>query len=441
MLGALLTACGADSSVETTAPEPAGAGRPQPWRQLPDPPLSARSGAAIGWTGEEILVVGGSTYVCPPTAGCVGPTEPPLRDGAAFDPTNGEWRSISAAPAPVPPHQPTAHLGSDVYVLVTPWAGSEPGPATLLRYQSVDDAWTSYDVPPGAHVGGVVAAGTGLVVYPGSDERGEAPDLWFDPSSGAWSELPRDPLSPAFDRVYAWNGQNLYLFAKQITPSPGGASGPALVNAAVLHEDGWEQLPTGEVRGFWAVIADGNRIVAPMLGCADGGQVNNYGRCIPNGAVFDATRGTWTELPDAPSRDDKHVRSSGALTRRELLLASLGHYMLDLTTDTWFRMPAIDEHDDDATVQRTFAGAGPYGFAFGGARFEPDDWSGKLLADAWLWTPSGVPRQAERDAPRQLTTLTAEIASGGGHGRAPSWPPRSAVPSPLAPTALPRLPG
>ena len=386
VLAVFVAACGADPSVEAVGPQSGAVAEPPPWRQLDAPPLAARSGAAIGWTGEEIVVVGGSTFVCPPGADCPAPIEPPFRDGAALHPATGDWRPIADAPVPVSPHQRTAQLGGHVYVLVKPWDdGLRPG-ATLLRYRPDTDAWASYEVPTDAYVGGLLAAGTGLVVYPGSDESGETPDLWFDPMTEAWSELPEDPLNPSFDRLYAWNDDGLHLFAKDITPSPGGASGPALVNAAVLVDGAWRELPTGETLGFWAVISDADRIVAPALGCADGGQVNNFGRCIPHGAVFNTHTGTWAELPDAPSRGDKDVHSSGAFTADEVLLASVGHHMLDLTTDSWLRMPDIDDENDGATVQRTFAGAGPYGFAFGGARFEENDFTGELLGDAWLWT-------------------------------------------------------
>jgi hypothetical protein len=287
----------------------------------------------------------------------------------------------------VPPNQPTARLGSDVYVLVAPGApGSAVRKTTLLHYRTANDTWTVHDVPSSATGGRLLATDTALVIYPESDERGETPDLWFDPVDGSWSELPLDPLSPSFDRTYAWDGEDLYLFAKQITPSPGGANGPSLINVAVLDENAWQQLATGQVIGFWDIIVDDNRIVAPMLGCADGGATNNYGRCIPYGAVFDtATRG-WSDLPNAPSPGDKNIRSSGALTASQLLLTGLGSAMLDLTTDTWFRMPKIDEGRDDATAQRTIAGAGPYGFAFGGVRFGPEDPGGMLLRDSWLWT-------------------------------------------------------
>ncbi len=340
----------------------------------------------IGWTGEEVLVVGGSTYMCPPSADCMGPTESPFRDGAALNPLTAEWRQIADAPLPVST-APTARLGRDVYFLeVTP---STPGAGerqtTLLRYRSDADTWTAHDVPSAATGGRLVATDAEMVVYPESDEHGETPDLRFSPDDGSWAQLPADPLSPSFDRTYAFDGEDLYLFAKEVTPSPGGASGPALIQAAVLHDDTWAHLGSGEVLGAWDLIVDEDRIVAPMLGCADGGATNNYGRCIPEGGVFDTTTRTWRALPNAPR--DRNARSSGAVTDNQLLLTGLGNPMLDLTTDTWFDMPDIDRADDSVTTQRSLAAAGPYGFAFGGARFDPENSRGTLLAEAWLWTP------------------------------------------------------
>ena len=46
------------------------------WEALPDPPLSPRSQVVGVWTGSEVLFVGGNTWLCPPGADCVAPTDP-----------------------------------------------------------------------------------------------------------------------------------------------------------------------------------------------------------------------------------------------------------------------------------------------------------------------------------------------------------------------------
>ena len=383
-----LTGCGAGATTDVTAADDAQSSEPPTWQRVADPPIAPREGAAIAWTGEEILVFGGSTFLCPPNAHCLPPKDPPFKDGAAYEPVAGTWRTIADAPMPVG-HATTATLNGDVYALATPRTSEAPDPrtTTLLRYRPRIDEWSSYPVPLGVPLGGLTATDAAIVVYADSDESGPVPDLLFNPAEDSWTELPADPLSPAFDRRYAWDGDALHLFARDITPSPGGASGPSLVTAARLDGNDWTELPTGETLGFWSVIVDGDRIVSPELGCADGGEVNGYGRCIPFGAVFNTTTGTWAELPNAPRRGAKDVASSGAITAENVLLSSVGHPMLDLRTNTWFEMPRIDQQTTSGTtVQRTLAGAGPYGFAFGGSRFGPADPGGTLLGDAWLWS-------------------------------------------------------
>lgn len=384
---ALLPACGSDDTTDLTGNS--GPVEIPGWERVADPPLAPRSGASIVWTGEEILVVGGSAFLCPPGADCVDPEDPPFRDGAAFDPETGTWRSIADAPVPVPGLASTATMNGDVYGLApTDQDGTGSPGLSLLRYRSKEDAWDIVEIPDATDVHGIVATDDAIVVYPTTDEFGDAPDQRFEKSDGSWATLPDDPLGPSFDRHYLWNHDGLHLFAKELTPSPGGEDGPSFVRGAVLDGDTWAELPTADSVSFWSAIVDNHRIVSPELGCVDGGEVNNYGRCISQGAVFDSQTRTWTPLPNEPHRGEKDVFGSGAVTSDSVLLTSLGHPMLDLVTDTWFTMPTIpDDYDDGAFVQRNFAGAGPYGFAFGGSVFGPDQPSGALLDDAWIWRP------------------------------------------------------
>ena len=79
---------------------PASSAPAERWERLPDPPLSPRNGTVSVWTGDEVLVVGGDEWSCPPNASCATPEFPPLGDGAAYDPEAKTWRSIADAPVP-----------------------------------------------------------------------------------------------------------------------------------------------------------------------------------------------------------------------------------------------------------------------------------------------------------------------------------------------------
>ena len=68
--------------------------------------------------------------------------------------------------------------------------------------------------------------------------------------------------------------------------------------------------------------SDRHRLIAPVLGCADGGETNGYGRCIPYGAVFDTTANEWGDLPNAPGKDRKGVSSYGGVSGTDLVAGS-----------------------------------------------------------------------------------------------------------------------
>lgn len=81
----------------------AGSDEADAWRELAAPPLSPRETPTGFWTGEEVVLVGGSDAPpCPPNAGCQVPKVPPLADGAAFDPASGAWRAIGDARSAFP---------------------------------------------------------------------------------------------------------------------------------------------------------------------------------------------------------------------------------------------------------------------------------------------------------------------------------------------------
>lgn len=391
VLALALSGCGERDEVSSDGGAgPAATSAARGWEPLPDAPLSPRDQAVIAWTGREILVFGGTTFLCPPTAGCAAPAEDPaLSDGAAYDPESREWRPIAPAPWAVPFARPVT-VGGDVYVLAT--STHDPDPSTsLLRYRPADDAWDAFEVPLEAPVWGLAASDRDVLVFHESDDEVEHPDLRFEPASERWSELPADPLSPSFDRQLVAVGDRLVLLAKDLSPSPGGADGPAFVEAAVLTDGVWDELPPADAIGHGPTAVVDDRVVLAALGCADGGATNGYGRCVPNGGVLDLATENWSPLPDPPT-DSADAATVGVSTAAGVALWSLGNefagsWFLDTTAATWTTVPALDQPGDDTIVSRTVGGAGPYGVVFGGSRFGPGFADGELLGDAYLWRP------------------------------------------------------
>ncbi|MXW58708.1 MAG: hypothetical protein F4X68_01805 [Acidimicrobiia bacterium] len=235
--------------------------------------------------------------------------------------------------------------------------------------------------------------GDKIVLYATTDENGTAPDWEFDPALESWRELPDDPLGPGFNRSMVWNGEALFLFDKALVDSPGGADGPSYTRAARYQNGAWTALPTADTIGPGPELVDGHRLIAPVLGYADGGTNNNFGRCIPYGAVFDTTANEWSELPKAPRQGRKGIWVNGGVSDTDLVARSTRGPFFDATADEWFDLPPLDpETDPDSNdannqtfIARRAASIGDAIMVVGGAEYGPG--GGALLADAYIWTP------------------------------------------------------
>ena len=372
LLGGAGVGCGDTSSddasggpVRPAASSPASSsGAKGRWEQLPPPPLSGRTGAVAAWTGDEVVVVGGWTYLCPPAADCVAPTEPPFTDGAAFDPASRTWREIAPAPVGVV-HASTAVIGGDVYVLHDQQA---------MRYRPADDEWDVLPSLPGAGGHRLVASAGAVIAASTSDEQEERPDWRLDLVDGtglAWEELPDDPLPPSYDRFLVAVDDRLLLFAKPL----GGGEDLARVQAAVLESTGeseWRPLPDAPGSGFQAWAIDGRVVLNPHFGPAAGG------------GVFDVAAQTWAPLPAPPEADTWRGDMAGVLGSAGAEFEYTSGWVLDLAAERWLEIPTHDGHPtgDDFDVAKAAIGRGL--FTFGGARWE-DGAEGRLVADAWWW--------------------------------------------------------
>jgi hypothetical protein len=376
-----VAACGDGAVAPPPGPETGAGG----WRALPPSPLSPRDGAIALSIGDEVVFVGGSdARPCPPSAGCLPPDRAPLADGAAFRPATGSWQRIADAPVPVE-WAATAVVGDVAYLLVPGNRGRPGAPAAFLAYRAGADRWLRLPAPPGdpQRDASLVAAGGGIVAVSGSDERGEAPDLLFDPAARAWSRLPPDPLSPSFDRAAAWDGREPVLFDHALVPNPGSTE-PALTRAAALDlgSGSWRRLPDSDMLGTGPWFRARGRLVSPLLGGADGGEVNGWGRFVPYGGVLDPRPGVWSRLPDPPTRDGF---GAGVLVRDRANYFGHRGWVLDVSAGRWTAIPELDR--GPLVTGRSAGAAGRDLVVFGGARWEGA--RGALLDDAWAWSPPG----------------------------------------------------
>jgi len=353
------------------------------WRRLPAPPLSPRNFSIVVGVGDQMLVVGGWEFLCPPDADCMSPDGPWFRDGAVYDRRTDSWSPTAPAPfGLIREHHAATALDGSVYLL----SDCADGPACdgarrLLSYDLAADRWTDHGPVPGdrpRHSRYLVPFGERLLVHSGSDEGGEVADLVFDPARASWAELPDDPLPRSYDRTLAPAGDQLVLAALPINP-PGGESGRP---AARFDPDTgrWARLPGAPGNAFG------------LLPTSRGVLLN--GRFVDSpGWILDPTTWDWSELPTAAGADhdlsgvldgDSAIydvpNSVGEMTTTQRLLA------YDAVTEAFVAIPALppraDVYDDSS------AALGRDLFVYGGQRWSGRgaDAEGELVGDAWLWT-------------------------------------------------------
>ena len=122
------------------------------WQRAPAPPLQPRESAIGLWTGSEALIIGGSAAApCPSNASCDAPDEPPLRDGAAFDPRTRTWRRLARAPVGFEFAQ-RAVVGRTAYLSVPGSPVRPRAPRAFLGYQFDRDRWRRMPEHPAARL-------------------------------------------------------------------------------------------------------------------------------------------------------------------------------------------------------------------------------------------------------------------------------------------------
>ena len=357
------------------------------WTRIPDLPLDGRVEANIVRVGDEIVVFGGTDFTCPPNADCEYGETVVFTDGAAFSRPTSRWRRIASSPVPTLAAD-TAVIGSSVFVLTR---GREDDARSLMSYDVGADRWAGIESPDDIAPYGaqsIAAVGDGLVLYSTTDEFGASPDWQFNPSDGTWHELPDDPIGPSFDRTMVWNGVALYLFGKALVPQPDGDDGPAFVRAARLRDGGWTDLGASDSIGPAPTLVAGSRLIAPVLGCTDGGQVNNFGRCIPYGSVLDTAADAWGALPRIVTPAGTDEVSFGGWSDSDMVGGSHnGGLFLDAQNDQWVVLPALDPVTDPSSpnfVERQVVAIGDALMVVGGTARDSGQ---RIINDAYLWAP------------------------------------------------------
>ncbi len=332
------------------------------WKKVATSPLSPRNGSFGVWTGEEVLVLGGTeTPMCATCDYAITPIQ--LRDAAAYNPTTDSWRMIVDSPLESVAYLRGVVVGNEVVVL-----GMVPAEERqrLWAYSIPGDVWREIELPAQAAGGyaNIVAHGEVVILYSGSDERGETGDLVLRPASGEWTPLPDDPFESMFDRTMVSVDGRLLLFARVVSEVYAN-QGPVLVHGAVLDETTgtWAELPVSD-QTTPPTFVEGQVAISPYRGGSDGGEVNGYGRVVPHGGAFDLAANEWRALPGEP---DGSGYSGGVVGQTSALFTAASGDVLDTLTWNWHAIPDFPGVEDQYYRDgKLLVGAGTDLFVFGG---------------------------------------------------------------------------
>lgn len=209
----------------------AGIGRPQElradgaaydprsdtWRLIAPAPLSPRKDHVAVWTGEEMIVWGGSRPISPPRQ----EAERLLFDGAAYDPERDEWRRLATTRLL---GAPGAILGAgDEPDLAAAWTGDEMmiwsryGGAS---YDPASDRWERIAGPPPEirvmHPNATaVWTGEEMIVWGGTGNTGTdfvTEGAAYDPRAKVWTGLPEAPIAGRDRHAAIWTGRGMLVW-------------------------------------------------------------------------------------------------------------------------------------------------------------------------------------------------------------------------------------
>jgi hypothetical protein len=253
----------------------------------PLPDISLSSGAAVVWTGTELVVWSGRD------------------DAVVYSAESRAWRAISAAPLPPRPTTPPAGAMTDRGVLIA-------ASTQLALWDPETDVWAELEPAP-RPVHDLIVEGDLVLSYSAMAK--------LDLGTGEWRSLPEQPIEIARPTT-AWTGEELIVV--------GGPGDPFTTAVGIAYDpatDRWRELPAppSDLRAE-ALSADwdGERVVV----------VNYDMRAV----ALDPANGTWSDLPEVPAMFGEWTPTLRATGGTSIAFMSAGPVVLT-DDDRWVPFP------------------------------------------------------------------------------------------------------
>lgn len=250
---------------------------------------AARSGHTVVWTGEEMIVWGGTLSGGEGLSGL----------GSRYRPDSDEWVAVPSFNAPAARTGHTAvWTGQEMVVF-----GGFAGGAYLnsgARFSPASQTWTATTTagaPAGRDGHVMVWTGARVLVWGGRNSTGLLADgALYDPATDSWTPLGQSGAPTArFGAAAVWTGDSLLLWGGRGQTGELN-SGARLLFSAADQPVAWETLPVDgapTARTGHTAVWTGRYLIIW------GGQSN--GLPLGDGARFDPSAGIWQPLPSVGS--------------------------------------------------------------------------------------------------------------------------------------------
>ncbi|HLN07301.1 MAG TPA: kelch repeat-containing protein, partial [Acidimicrobiales bacterium] len=222
------------------------------WSKMSPAPIAPRAGEAVVWTGQELLVWGGSTTA-------VGGSKL-YGTGAAYDPSTNSWRMLP--PAPLSPRTDASAV----------WTGNE-----MVIFGGYD-----YE----SSIGGTRVTNNAAS---------------YDPSTNSWRMLPPAPLSPRAGAIAVWTGKEVIVLGGQPASGAGSDGDGAAFDPTT---NTWQHIaaplpPRGHPLAWQTAVRAGNELIAFSLWW-EVHSLGSGGFTVSGGAdlfTYDLATGRWRWVP------------------------------------------------------------------------------------------------------------------------------------------------
>lgn len=332
------------------------------WQVLPASEFDGRQGAGIVWTGDQLIVWGGSQ----PLAGY--PLNLGTDTGGTFDPANDVWISMPPSPLSARDNATALWTGDEMLIL-----GGGPNAAA---YDPATRLWRElqrYEVPSNP---AAVWTGSEAILWGGPAPYGAA----YDPVNDRWRNIAAAPASDWKNPQAVWTGTEMIVWSDVVrayfpAAEPVWAFDIAAYNPST---DSWRQFAPSSI----------DFELSQVTGVWTGEELVLFG------ANFDR-RSREGDLADAP------------------LALGVG---FNPTTEDWRRLadPPFSDADQIGLGNHSAAWSGSRMLVWVGAGFmsvpDPELWSYDPAADVW---ERGASSPVNAEDPELIWTGDALYAYGG----------------------------